>query len=851
MPEYKVPKTPFRFWCQKVLPLVYDDSLSYYELLAKVVEYLNNTMSDVITLEDFVTNYFDNLDVQEEINNKLDAMAIDGSLTALVARYVDPKIEEFETLLTDYQAEITGEFSEYKTDMTSDFNELSGTVLSSVDEMTGQINVLESRMDEFTNLPEGSTAGDAELADIRVAWNSITYDTAGNAVRNQAEDIFNELSADESVLNFQVVLPCVDGNLGGATPTASSAKKRGKLLKLNNKAVSSLGRYRITGQFAYATNAPSPANHPDWYGTEQPFILGHEYHIQVHLLSGSYDQGDITDVNYIDMRDSSSNTKMINFDGGNWVCNFVPEMICLGVRNYTYNNAVFYVEITDLTAKNALVPDEDSALSNRVTGDEKVLLNQVMLPCPASSLSSSGLTYKYSRPILEFDGSMVNTRNRFNINNFFAYSAVAPSYDNVPTWYTDPINQFTLGHKYRIKPHLISGSYNLEEGAVSMYFDLRTSDGYHATIAEGRNNWIFDCTFLPEMICFGTGIGTYDDTTLYIEITDLTAIVEDSPLKDYVHDPYEVPEYFEEELSTAETAINNYINANKVVNYGTDIEAFIFLTDVHWNNNAQKSPALIKHIIENCPVQTVVCGGDIIYSHNNTKKGAVTEVRDFIGKITGIPLVEYYGVYGNHDTNSNGNTDYNTMFTADEEFNLYYSMFAYKDNVRFSFQDYDTLTNPITKNDFYFDHPRTKTRYLCLDWKNPFTPERADWVTSVLSRDDGYRVIVIYHGIYKHADSGSQELEHYQIMPVLEPFKDKIVALFTGHTHQDYIGDYYGDGSVPIIITGADMLTPDKTEGTATEQCIDVAIINYNTSTINLVRIGAGSDRSVTFELNM
>lgn len=32
---------PFRFWCQKVLPLVYDDSLSYYELLCKVVDYIN------------------------------------------------------------------------------------------------------------------------------------------------------------------------------------------------------------------------------------------------------------------------------------------------------------------------------------------------------------------------------------------------------------------------------------------------------------------------------------------------------------------------------------------------------------------------------------------------------------------------------------------------------------------------------------------------------------------------------------------------------------------------------------------------------------------------------------------
>ena len=31
----------FKFWCYKVLPLVYDDSLSYYEVLCKVVDYIN------------------------------------------------------------------------------------------------------------------------------------------------------------------------------------------------------------------------------------------------------------------------------------------------------------------------------------------------------------------------------------------------------------------------------------------------------------------------------------------------------------------------------------------------------------------------------------------------------------------------------------------------------------------------------------------------------------------------------------------------------------------------------------------------------------------------------------------
>lgn len=89
---------PFRAWCQKVLPLVYDDSLSYYELLCKVVKYINDILADLdnmgkdITslnnafdrLQSYVNNYFSTLDVQGEINNKLDQMAEDGTLTDVI-----------------------------------------------------------------------------------------------------------------------------------------------------------------------------------------------------------------------------------------------------------------------------------------------------------------------------------------------------------------------------------------------------------------------------------------------------------------------------------------------------------------------------------------------------------------------------------------------------------------------------------------------------------------------------------------------------------------------------------------------------------------------------------------------
>lgn len=53
----------FRFWCQKVLPLVYDDSLSYYEVLCKVVNYINN----LIDTNNEIIKYVDELKAELKV----------------------------------------------------------------------------------------------------------------------------------------------------------------------------------------------------------------------------------------------------------------------------------------------------------------------------------------------------------------------------------------------------------------------------------------------------------------------------------------------------------------------------------------------------------------------------------------------------------------------------------------------------------------------------------------------------------------------------------------------------------------------------------------------------------------
>ena len=105
--------TPFKKMVMTIgeLPTSFIDSMTYYEMLAWFCDYLQNTViptvnnnADVsqelqdkyIELHDYVEHYFDNLDVQQEIDNKLDAMAMDGSLTTLIGAYVQPIQDAYE-----------------------------------------------------------------------------------------------------------------------------------------------------------------------------------------------------------------------------------------------------------------------------------------------------------------------------------------------------------------------------------------------------------------------------------------------------------------------------------------------------------------------------------------------------------------------------------------------------------------------------------------------------------------------------------------------------------------------------------------------------------------------------------
>ena len=105
-PQIIVKNAPFKRFCMSIgaIPTSYLESLDYYETLLWLIKYLEETIIPTVNnngeavselqtlyiqLKDFVENYFANLDVQEEINNKLDDMVEDGSLQEIIGEYLN------------------------------------------------------------------------------------------------------------------------------------------------------------------------------------------------------------------------------------------------------------------------------------------------------------------------------------------------------------------------------------------------------------------------------------------------------------------------------------------------------------------------------------------------------------------------------------------------------------------------------------------------------------------------------------------------------------------------------------------------------------------------------------------
>lgn len=87
-----------RIWCQKVLPLVYDDSLSYYEVLCKVVDKLNEMIGGYGNLNELLDA------LKTDVNQYTDQAVTHG--IAQSNAYADQKVLDLGTQLNQSLAQL-------------------------------------------------------------------------------------------------------------------------------------------------------------------------------------------------------------------------------------------------------------------------------------------------------------------------------------------------------------------------------------------------------------------------------------------------------------------------------------------------------------------------------------------------------------------------------------------------------------------------------------------------------------------------------------------------------------------------------------------------------------------------
>ncbi len=716
----------FRFWCQKVLPLVYDDSLSYYEVLGKMVVQLNDVIDNVnadtenvltlkdafIELQTYVNNFFDDIDQ--------------------LASYAE-RAEAAQTAANT----------------------------SAVNAATSASNASESSL---AAMNARDAANLAKQAAQTSANNASTAATNANTKANEAAQSAITAQTAQASASQSATLAATDRS--AAQTAASTATTKA------NEANTS------------ATNAETSAENAAQSESNVEELVNN---IQENLDNIQQNTKDISD-----LKES-----------------IIYENVVDNENNY----------IVDLGRLNGKYASYNTANVSRF----------------------NNLFYA--------DGPIASDLTRFSLTGVLDFRGASPTYAAKPDWYVDNLTDFIIGHKYQFVCNLLSGNFVISDqsNTYPAFFTIRTID-QSLNISPG-NGSIWECSVVPNMVCLVLRAGTYSNCVLDVKIIDITkreiSSVENAGLFNY-----SVPDYFNTQLNNAITKINTDINSNKTEGtYGTSIESFVFITDVHWLANKKHSPALIKKILESCPIKTVIGGGDLVYN-SNTKSNAVAEIKAFTDAIMQIPCYDYFTVNGNHDANIVDSSIISDQFTKEEEYNLLYAPFTNKSNIHWIWEEYSNIYSDVkVKNDFYVDHARTRTRYLCLDWSHPIGI-RKNWIETVLAKDDNFKVVIIYHGVYKNAD-GTLTPEHESIMSIIEPYKGKIVAMFCGHAHKDAVIDYYGDGSVPIIITSCDTYSEvaGAVANTIDEQCFDVAVIDYGQSKIELTRIGRGSDRTVNISV--
>lgn len=181
-----------RFWCQKVLPAVYDQSLSYYEVLCKLAAFLNKMVEELEKMQDNIDalhkaykdlqdwvnaeiarfeahmeQHFD--DLTRELWNRFEEYKNNTNITLQqwfndyatnTTNNLNKKFNDFVTnantridqMFNTYTSSTNNEFNTWKTDFTNQYNQWKNEVDGQIRNINSNISSLTTRVATLENM---------------------------------------------------------------------------------------------------------------------------------------------------------------------------------------------------------------------------------------------------------------------------------------------------------------------------------------------------------------------------------------------------------------------------------------------------------------------------------------------------------------------------------------------------------------------------------------------------------------------------------------------------------------------------------------------------------------------------
>lgn len=197
----------FTNYIYKAIPLAFDESMSYYETLCGLLSYLKDTIlptlnnnADAVSelqnlyveLKTYVDDYFTNLDVQEEINNKLDALVEDGTLTTLIGNYIQPLIDEQNEVITQINNKVNSISSGTPIPVSS-INQMTDTTKAYLLTTDGYWYYYDGTSWTRGTIYQSTGIGNREIADYNIADKGITLNNInGSKINSNYHNIIYE-----------------------------------------------------------------------------------------------------------------------------------------------------------------------------------------------------------------------------------------------------------------------------------------------------------------------------------------------------------------------------------------------------------------------------------------------------------------------------------------------------------------------------------------------------------------------------------------------------------------------------------------------------------------------------------